>query len=65
MSNTTTIRISRKTHDELRQLANERHQTVADAVSRAVRLLHQDDIGRDLTAPLTDEETSWLDADAG
>lgn len=65
MPDTTTIRISRTTHHELRRLANERHQTVADTVSRAVRLLLQDDIGRDLTAPLTDEETSWLDADAG
>lgn len=65
MSDTTTIRISRTTHRELRRLATERHQTVADTVSRAVRLLLQDDIGRDLAAPLTDEEASWLDADAG
>lgn len=64
MSDTTTIRISRTTHHELRRLAQERHQTVADTVSRAVRLLLQDDIGRDITAPLSDEETSWLDADA-
>jgi hypothetical protein len=65
VSDTTTIRINRSTHDELRRLAKERHQTVADTVSRAIRLLHQDDIGRDLAAPLTDEESSWLDADAG
>lgn len=65
MPDTTTIRISRATHDELRRLANERHQTVADTVSRAVQLLRQDDIGRDLAAPLTGEEISWLDADAG
>lgn len=65
MPDTTTIRISRTTHHELRRLAKERHQTVADTVSQAIRLLHQDDIGRDLAAPLTDEETSWLDADAG
>lgn len=65
MPDTTTIRISRSTHHELQRLAKERHQTVADTVSRAVRLLNQDDIGRDLAAPLTDEETSWLDADAG
>lgn len=65
MSDTTTIRINRSTHDELRQLAKGRHQTVADTVSRAIRLLHQDDIGRDLAVPLTDEESSWLDADAG
>lgn len=65
MPDTTTIRISRATHHELRQLANQRHQTVADTVARAVRLLHQDDIGRELAAPLADEESSWLDADAG
>lgn len=65
MSDTTTIRVSRITHDELLKLANEHHQTVADTVSRAIRLLHQDDIGHDLATPLTDEETAWLDADAG
>lgn len=65
MSDTTTIRVNRSTHDEIRRLAKERHQTVADTGSRAIRLLHQDDIGRDLAAPLTDEESSWLDADAG
>lgn len=65
MTDTTTIRINRTTHDELRRLAKERHQTVADTVSRAVRLLQQDDIGRDLAAPLTDEESTWLNADAG
>jgi len=65
MSDTTTIRISRATHHELRKIADGRHQTVADTVSRAVRLLLQEDIGHDLAAPLTDEEVSWLDADAG
>lgn len=65
MPDTTTIRINRSTHDEVLRLAKERHQTVADTVSRAIRLLHQDDIGRDLAAPLTDEESAWLDADAG
>ncbi|MHA7245801.1 hypothetical protein [Arthrobacter tecti] len=65
MSDTTTIRVSRTTHDELLRLANERHQTVANTVARAVRLLHQDEIGHDLAAPLTDDETAWLDAEAG
>lgn len=65
MSDTTTIRISRTTHEELRQLAHEGHQTVADTVSRAVRLLRQEEMGRALAAPLTDDEVSWLDADAG
>ncbi|SDI97059.1 hypothetical protein SAMN04488693_1392 [Arthrobacter subterraneus] len=65
MSDTTTVRVSRTTHQELLQLAKERHQTVADTVSQAVRLLHQDGIGKDLATPLTAEETAWLDADAG
>lgn len=65
MTDTTTIRISRATHDELKQLASDRHQTVAETVARAVRLLRQERIGRDLAAPLTDEEVDWLDADAG
>lgn len=65
MADTTTIRISRDTHDELSSLARDRQQTVAETVSRAVRLLRQDEIGRELAAPLTDDELAWLDADAG
>lgn len=65
MSDTTTIRISRTTHDELRRQADRRHQTVGETVSRAVRLLQQEAIGRDLAEPLSDDESSWLDADAG
>lgn len=65
MSDTTTIRISRDTHEELSHLARDRNQTVAETVSRAVRLLRQDEIGRALASPLTDEELAWLDADAG
>jgi hypothetical protein len=65
MADTTTIRISRSTHEEIKWLARGRHRTVAETVSRAVRLLRQDEIGRDLAVPLTDEELSWLDAEAG
>ncbi len=65
MPDTTTIRISRGTHDELSRLARDSHRTVAETVARAVRLLQQDEIGRELSSPLTDEEVSWLDADAG
>jgi predicted transcriptional regulator len=65
MSDTTTIRISRATHDEIKRLARGSDRTVAETVSRAVRLLRQDEIGRDLASPLTDEEVSWLDAEAG
>lgn len=65
MSDTTTIRVTRATRDQLRRAARERHQTVAETVALAVRLLRQDEMGRDLASPLTDEEVAWLDADAG
>lgn len=65
MGETTTIRVTRQTQEDLRKLATDRHQTVADTVARAVVLLQQEIIGRDLATPLTDEEATWLDADAG
>jgi len=65
VTDTTTVRISRDMHDELNSPARDRQQTVAETVSRAVRLLRQDEIGRELAAPLTDDELSWLAADAG
>jgi len=65
MGDTTTIRISRATHDELQEVAAQRRMTIADTVAQALRALRQDDIGRDLSAPLTSDEAAWLDADAG
>lgn len=65
MADTTTIRVSRETHARLTRLAAERHETVDQTVSRAIRALHQDAMARDLARPLTDDETAWLDADAG
>jgi hypothetical protein len=65
MSDTTTVRIDRSTHEELRRLANERHMSIAETVARGVRLLRQEQMGQQLTAPLTDEERDWLDADLG
>lgn len=65
MTETTTIRVSRDTRDTLNDLAARRGRTVSDTVERATRLLQQDLIGRDLAAPLRDDETAWLDADAG
>jgi len=38
---------------------------VGDTVTIAVRTLRQDRMGQDLTTPLSDEETTWLDADLG
>lgn len=65
MGETTTIRISRDTHARVTRLAAQRHETIDQTVSNAIRALRQDALARDLSAPLTDEETAWLDADAG
>ena len=65
VGDTTTIRISRDTHARVTRLAAERHETIDETVSKAIRALRQDDIARDLVAELTEDETAWLDADAG
>ncbi len=65
MGDTTTIRISRKTHASVTRLAAERHETIDETVSRALRALRQDTMARDLATELTDDETAWLDADVG
>lgn len=52
-------------HEEPKRLAERRHSTVTETVSRAVRLLRQDEIGQELERPLTDDETDWLNADLG
>lgn len=65
MSETTTIRISRDTHARVTRLAAERHETIDQTVRNAIRALRQDAIARDLATDLTDDETAWLDADAG
>lgn len=65
MGDTTTIRISRKTHGLVTRLAAERHESIDETVSRAIRALRQDTMARDLATELTDDETAWLDADAG
>lgn len=65
MSNTTTIRVSRATRDALNSLAARRGEPLTDTASRATRLLEQETIGRDLSAPLREDELAWLDADAG
>lgn len=65
MAETTTIRISRETHARVTRLAAERHETIDETVSKAIRALRQDAMARDLAAELNDEEAAWLDADAG
>lgn len=65
MTGTTTIRVSRETHARVTKLAAQRHETIDQTVACALRALRQEAIGRDLAIPLTDDETGWLDADAG
>jgi hypothetical protein len=61
----TSVRIDRKTHEDLKSLAEALDTTVGDTVTRAVRLLRQDLMGRQLARPLDDDEIAWLDADLG
>ncbi|HOA59538.1 MAG TPA: hypothetical protein PKI09_16270, partial [Dermatophilaceae bacterium] len=65
MADSTTIRISRDTHARVTRLAAQRHETIDETVRSAIRALRQDAMARDLAAGLTEEETAWLDADAG
>ena len=61
----TSVRIDRATHEELKRLADKLGKTVGETVALAIRRLRQERIGRELTAPLTREDTEWLDADFG
>lgn len=65
MAETTTIRIDRATHAQLERLARERRSTMAETVARAVRILRQEQMGQDLSGPLDDADTDWLDAAPG
>lgn len=61
----TSVRVDRETHEELKKLARDLGTTVGEAVAIAARRLRQQRIGQDLKTPLTEAETSWLDADLG
>ncbi len=61
----TSVRIDRTTHEELKRLADKLGKTVGETVALAVRRLRQERVGRELTAPLSQEEIEWLDADLG
>lgn len=61
----TSVRIDRRTHEELKLLAAQLHATVGDTVRLAVRALQQDRIGEELGAQLRTDEVNWLDADFG
>lgn len=61
----TSVRIDRTTHDDLKRLAAELGTTVGNTVTLAVRALRQDRIGAELRDDLRTDETAWLDADLG
>ena len=61
----TSVRVDRETHEELKKLARELGTTVGEAAAIAARRLRQQRIGRDLKAALTKEEVDWLEADLG
>lgn len=61
----TSVRVDRSTHQELKRLAEELGTTVGEAVAIAARRLRQQRIGQELRTSLTEEETHWLDADLG
>jgi antitoxin component of RelBE/YafQ-DinJ toxin-antitoxin module len=59
----TSVRIDRETHEELKRLARGLGITLGEAVAIAVRRLRQQRIGKELSAPLTKDESDWLGAD--
>jgi antitoxin component of RelBE/YafQ-DinJ toxin-antitoxin module len=61
----TSVRVDRETHEELKKLARELGTTVGEAVAIAARRLRQQRIGKELKTPLNEEEVAWLEADLG
>ena len=61
----TSVRIGRDTHEELKRLARDLGTTVGEVVAIAARRLRQQRIGKELTTPLSQDEIDWLDADLG
>ena len=61
----TSVRIDVVTHERLKSLADELDKTVGETVAFAVGRLIQEQMGKELATPLTEEELEWLDADLG
>ena len=61
----TSVRIDKKTHKELKRLSEDLGTTVGETVAIAVRRLRQREIGKQLATDPTAEDSEWLDADFG
>ena len=66
MPDTTTIKVSLRTRDALRELADREGLTFDAQIEKLVRRERQRIIGAQLaTAPLDADDKAWLDASAG
>jgi hypothetical protein len=65
MQGTTSVRVDRETHLELKRLADKHHLTVGGTVKAALKALRQQQMGTELAAPLRSDESAWLLADLG
>lgn len=61
----TSIRVDKATHEEIKRLAAELGRPVGETVALAVRRMRQERIGRQLATDLTQAESAWLDAELG
>lgn len=61
----TSVRIDRESHAELKRLSAKLDTSLRDTVKLAIRALRQQEMGRELSAPLRDDEREWLGADLG
>lgn len=64
MSDTTTIRVSSDTRDDLRSIAAQDGLTLDQVLAGLVRAERQRRMGRSLAAPLDDDDVAWLQAGA-
>jgi len=61
MRESTSVRVDRRTRDELRLLADADGVSLDEALSRLVRAERQRRMGEALSQPITDTEQEWLD----
>jgi predicted transcriptional regulator len=59
------VEVDDRTKGLIDRLAASLGQSPSEVVARAVSNMWQEKAGEDLSAPLTEEEIEWLDADLG